>query len=63
MSSERLRQLRENAAAIPRHVAVIMDGNGRWATERGLSRQEGHKAGMKSVREVVEGSIEAGVDV
>lgn len=55
--------MRENTAAIPRHVAIIMDGNGRWATERGLSRQEGHKAGMKSVREVVEGSIEAGVDV
>lgn len=55
--------MKENAAAIPRHVAVIMDGNGRWATERGLPRHEGHKAGMKSVREVVEGSIEAGVDV
>lgn len=40
-----------------------MDGNGRWATERGLPRQEGHKAGMKSVREAVEGSIEAGVEV
>lgn len=63
MSSERLRQLKESEAGIPRHVAVIMDGNGRWAIERGLPRQEGHKAGMKSVREVVEGSIEAGVEV
>jgi undecaprenyl diphosphate synthase len=63
MSSERLLQLRESKAGIPRHVAVIMDGNGRWATERGLPRQEGHKAGMKSVREAVEGSIEAGVEV
>ncbi|MGD8700141.1 MAG: polyprenyl diphosphate synthase [Gemmatimonadales bacterium] len=63
MSSDRLRQLRESKAGIPRHVAVIMDGNGRWATERGLPRQEGHKAGMKSVREAVEGSIEAGVEV
>ncbi len=63
MSSERLRQLRENETGIPRHVAIIMDGNGRWATERGLPRQEGHKAGMKSVREAVEGSIEAGVEV
>jgi undecaprenyl diphosphate synthase len=40
-----------------------MDGNGRWAAERGLPRHEGHRAGMKSVREIVEGSIEAGIDV
>jgi undecaprenyl diphosphate synthase len=38
---------------IPRHVAVIMDGNGRWATERGLSRAEGHRAGGDVVRKVV----------
>lgn len=40
----------------PRHVAVIMDGNGRWAKERGLSRIEGHRAGIESVREVIEQS-------
>ncbi|MCC7294870.1 MAG: undecaprenyl diphosphate synthase family protein, partial [Acidobacteria bacterium] len=40
--------LRLDAARIPRHVAVIMDGNGRWAAERGLPRVEGHKAGAKS---------------
>jgi undecaprenyl diphosphate synthase len=40
-----------------------MDGNGRWASERGLPRYEGHRAGMKSVRDVVEGAIEAGLDV
>lgn len=49
--------------AIPRHVAIIMDGNGRWARERMLPRPLGHRGGMKSVREVVEGSIQAGVEV
>jgi undecaprenyl diphosphate synthase len=48
---------------IPRHVAIIMDGNGRWASERHLPRPFGHRAGMKAVREVVEGAIEAGVGV
>ncbi len=47
----------------PRHVAIIMDGNGRWARERGLPRPFGHQAGMRSVREVVEGCLEAGVEV
>ena len=41
-------------ANIPRHIAVIMDGNGRWAKERNLPRVEGHRAGSKSVREIVE---------
>jgi undecaprenyl diphosphate synthase len=49
--------------AIPRHVAIIMDGNGRWARERLLPRPLGHRSGMKSVREVVEGSLSAGVEV
>jgi undecaprenyl diphosphate synthase len=49
--------------AIPRHVAIIMDGNGRWARERLLPRPLGHRSGMKSVREVVEGSLGAGVEV
>ncbi|MHB0964071.1 MAG: isoprenyl transferase [Gemmatimonadaceae bacterium] len=49
--------------AIPRHVAIIMDGNGRWARERMLPRPIGHRHGMKSVREVVEASIAAGVEV
>jgi len=48
---------------IPRHVAIIMDGNGRWASERRLPRPFGHRAGMKAVREAVEGAIEAGVEV
>jgi undecaprenyl diphosphate synthase len=44
-------------------VAIIMDGNGRWARERGQPREFGHRAGMRAVREVVEGRIEAGVEV
>jgi len=47
---------------VPRHVAVIMDGNGRWAQERHLPRPVGHREGMKAVREAVEGCIEAGVE-
>ncbi len=47
---------------IPRHIAIIMDGNGRWAKERGLPRLEGHRAGAESVREVMEACIERGVE-
>lgn len=43
---------------MPQHVAIIMDGNGRWAAERGLSRSEGHKHGVESVRSVVRAAIE-----
>jgi undecaprenyl diphosphate synthase len=46
---------------MPRHVAIIMDGNGRWAKKRGLPRVAGHRAGAKAVREVVEASREIGV--
>ena len=46
---------------VPRHVAIIMDGNGRWARSRGLLRVEGHRAGAKSVRMVVEESRRLGV--
>jgi len=45
----------------PRHVAIIMDGNGRWARQRGLSRIEGHRAGAESVREIVRTAGEVGV--
>jgi undecaprenyl diphosphate synthase len=48
---------------VPRHVAIIMDGNGRWARERHLPRPLGHRAGMQAVREAVEAAIEAGVGV
>jgi undecaprenyl diphosphate synthase len=48
---------------IPAHIAVIMDGNGRWAKARALPRPAGHQAGMAAVREIVEGGLEAGVQV
>ena len=48
---------------LPRHVAIIMDGNGRWARERRMPRPFGHRAGMQSVRDVVEGSLEVGLEV
>ncbi|HEV7464255.1 MAG TPA: isoprenyl transferase [Methyloceanibacter sp.] len=44
-----------------RHIAIIMDGNGRWAAERGLPRAEGHRRGVESVRRTVEASLELGV--
>lgn len=44
-----------------RHIAIIMDGNGRWASERGLPRTEGHRQGVESVRRTVEASIELGI--
>ncbi len=62
MSDDRLARLRTHGD-VPHHVAVIMDGNGRWARERGLPRPLGHREGMKAVRETVEGAVEAGVRV
>ena len=62
MADDLLAQIRLNGA-VPAHVAIIMDGNGRWARGRLLPRPLGHRAGMKSVREAVEGAIEAGVEV
>ena len=47
---------------LPRHVAIIMDGNGRWATRRGKSRTDGHRAGTENVRQVVEAFAGAGVE-
>ncbi|MCC6426696.1 MAG: di-trans,poly-cis-decaprenylcistransferase [Phycisphaerales bacterium] len=49
-------------ARIPRHIAVIMDGNGRWASGRGLPRTEGHRAGARSVRTILEESAKLGVE-
>jgi len=50
-----------NKEKIPQHIAIIMDGNGRWAKERGKDRLFGHQHGVLSVREVVEGCVEAGI--
>lgn len=46
---------------VPKHVAIIMDGNGRWAKQRGKERYEGHLAGVESVRSVVRGAVRNGV--
>src|SRR6266852_9344934 len=46
---------------LPAHVAIIMDGNGRWANERGLPRLHGHRAGTDNVRTVLEASVEFGI--
>jgi undecaprenyl diphosphate synthase len=51
----------EHNRSVPRHVAIIMDGNGRWAKQRGLPRTAGHREGVKSVRAVVEESVRRGV--
>jgi undecaprenyl diphosphate synthase len=52
-----------NFERLPQHVAVIMDGNGRWAAQRHLPRVEGHRAGIESVRDVVESSARLGIKV
>jgi len=52
-----------NFDALPAHIAIIMDGNGRWAAQRHLPRVEGHRAGIDSVREAVETSARLGVNV
>jgi undecaprenyl diphosphate synthase len=49
-------------ARIPRHVAAVMDGNGRWAQRQGLKRTEGHTAGEEALFDTVEGAIELGID-
>lgn len=47
----------------PRHVAIIMDGNGRWAAKRGLPRAAGHRAGAEAVRRILKAAVKAGVEV
>ena len=61
MNEELLRQVKVHGV-VPSHIAIIMDGNGRWARQRTLPRPLGHKAGMKAVREVVEGALAVGVE-
>ena len=62
-SPEELLVRRIDLDRLPRHLAVIMDGNGRWAKARGLPRAEGHRAGVRAVREVVESAARLGVEV
>ncbi len=49
--------------SVPRHVAIIMDGNGRWAAKRGQPRVAGHRAGAEAVRKTIEAAVETGVEV
>ncbi len=51
-----------NSARLPKHIAIIMDGNGRWAKQKGFLRAFGHEEGTKAVRDVVEGCAEIGVN-
>ncbi|MDP8235188.1 MAG: isoprenyl transferase [Candidatus Erginobacter occultus] len=53
--------MNEKTAKLPRHIAVIMDGNGRWARARGLSRLEGHREGAEAVRRVTTAAAEIGI--
>ena len=50
-----------SSAEVPAHVAIIMDGNGRWAEQRGLPRSTGHEMGEKALFDVVEGALESGI--
>lgn len=60
-SDEQMDQLLKKSGEIPNHIAIIMDGNGRWAKKRGLPRVAGHKRGVDTVREIVEACAEIGV--
>jgi len=61
MSPDELREA-VDASRLPRHIAIIMDGNGRWAASRGLPRVAGHKRGMETVREVVTACSKLGIE-
>ncbi|HSM63990.1 MAG TPA: undecaprenyl diphosphate synthase family protein, partial [Gillisia sp.] len=51
-----------NLESLPKHISIIMDGNGRWAKQKGFLRAFGHEEGTKAVRDVVEGSAELGIE-
>jgi undecaprenyl diphosphate synthase len=53
----------EQLATVPGHVAIIMDGNGRWARARGQERLEGHRAGTENIRTIIEGCVELGIEI
>ena len=60
-STEVKEQLLFHKKQIPRHIAIIMDGNGRWAQAKGMSRSQGHVEGAKSVKKIVQRCVELGV--
>ena len=55
------RQCSRFGVTVPRHVAIIMDGNGRWASMRGLERAEGHRAGTKAAERIINTAVETGI--
>lgn len=61
-AARRLSDLGLTAEKLPRHIAIIMDGNGRWARARGFPRIEGHRRGVRSVRETIEECAELGIE-
>ncbi|HEY6643974.1 polyprenyl diphosphate synthase [Povalibacter sp.] len=63
MASSAASPNKTSSASLPRHIAVIMDGNGRWAAKRALPRPAGHRMGVKAVKQTVEGCAKRGVEV
>jgi undecaprenyl diphosphate synthase len=61
-SDKELQEKLKRSGNIPNHIAIIMDGNGRWAKERGLPRVSGHRAGVETVRDIVESCSQLGVN-
>jgi len=61
--TEPLRTAQIGDIAVPRHVAIIMDGNGRWAAARGLPRAEGHRRGVEALRRTVRAAGDIGIDI
>lgn len=61
LSDEKMQSALKESGEIPTHIAIIMDGNGRWARQRGLPRTAGHKRGVDTVRDIVEACAQVGV--
>src|SRR5690349_24593230 len=61
-NAEALTSVQIGGFAVPRHVAIIMDGNGRWAAERGLPRVEGHRRGVEALRRTVRAAGDLGIE-
>ena len=61
--SKQERPLDLTGVTVPEHIAIIMDGNGRWAKRRGLPRQAGHRAGVENLRRVIDACVEFGVKI
>jgi undecaprenyl diphosphate synthase len=56
-------ELAADAPLVPRHVAIIMDGNRRWARQRGVAEAEGHAAGVEAIRPILQHAVRRGVEV